>query len=121
MKKRKIIIADDEEDILHFMKYFLESSGYEVQAVINGKGLIEMSAMERPDLYLLDLSMSGIDGRDICRGLKNAPRTSGIPVILVSAHPEIQQIAVECRADNFVAKPFDISDLLATIKNHLQD
>jgi DNA-binding response OmpR family regulator len=120
MNKKKIVVADDEEDILYFIKYFLENCGYEVETSINGKGLTERRRDESPDLYLLDISMSGIDGRDICRAIKDNKSTYDIPVIIVSAHPDVKRIAEECGAQSFIAKPFEISDLLNEVKKQLK-
>jgi CheY-like chemotaxis protein len=72
-----------------------------------------------PDLLLLDIWMSGIDGRDICKELKQKENTKKIPIVLISASREIERSALEAGADDFLAKPFEIDDLLEKIEKHL--
>jgi DNA-binding response OmpR family regulator len=119
MEKKRIIVADDEEDILQFIKYFLESAGYDVNLCKNGTGIPHLQKEEYPDLFLLDLAMSGTDGRDICKGLKANKETSSIPVIIISANPDVMPISRECGAEAYLAKPFDIRHLLAEVEKQL--
>jgi len=111
------MIADDDDAILDAISAMLEYKGYEVRPVLNGKGLTEMEK-ELPDLLLLDIWMSGVDGRDICKKLKSTPNTSKMPIILISASKDIQKSAIEAGADDFLAKPFEIEDLYKIIELH---
>ena len=117
-RKKKILIADDDPGILDVLTLYLEGSGYEVETTEDGRTL---QAFEHglPDLLLLDIWMSGWHGRDICRHLKSQKATRHLPILLVSANRDTEQIAREAGADDFIAKPFDLVELLAKIQRHL--
>jgi CheY-like chemotaxis protein len=117
-KLKKIMIADDDPGILDAVGIMLEYEGYEVHSTLNGASLLTMDS-EFPDLVLLDIWMSGIDGRDICRHLKKNPHTGKIPVVLISASKDIERSAMEAGADDFLAKPFEIDDLLEKIEKYI--
>ena len=110
----KILIADDDAAIVDALGYMLEDEGYAVVKVTN-TDILASAKRELPDLVLLDIWMSGRDGRIICRALKQHPSTSHIPILMVSAHHDGPAIAREAGADGFVAKPFEIDDLLAKV------
>ncbi len=116
-KTKRIMIADDDPAILDAIGIILEYKGYQVLQALNGEGLIEMEN-EFPDLLLLDIWMSGIDGRDICKKLKTTETTSKIPIVLISAGKDIEQSAREAGADDFLAKPFEIDELFKMIELH---
>ncbi len=117
-KKKKILIADDDAGILEMLKMMLEDAGYEVETTADGQTVGEVKEF-LPDLILLDIWMSGMDGRDICRQLKSQVSTKKIPVIIVSANKDTDILAKDAGADGFLSKPFDIDNLLSTIKKHL--
>ncbi len=108
---KKILVADDDPAILDSIKLILEFEEYEVDTTVNGETIFKMEK-EYPDLLLLDIWMSGQDGRDICKYLKNNPTTTHIPIIMISASREIMQSAKKAGADDFIAKPFQMKDLL---------
>lgn len=114
-KIKRIMIADDDPAILDAIGIILEYKGYEVRRVLNGKGLIEME-YELPDLLLLDIWMSGTDGRDICKKLKDTEHTRKLPIVLISASKDIQKSAMDAGADDFLAKPFEIEELFKIIE-----
>ncbi len=116
--KKKILIADDDAAILDVLTLFLEDVGYEVEATHDG-GTLQAFKNGYPDLLLLDIWMSGWNGRDICRFLKNQEATRHIPILLVSANKETESIAREAGADDFVSKPFDLDELLGKIERYL--
>jgi CheY-like chemotaxis protein len=118
MKSKRILIADDDPGILDAVGILLEFEGYEVCSTPDGATLLTIEN-EFPDLVLLDIWMSGVDGRDICRQLKQQPHTSDIPIVLLSASKDIEQSAIESGADDFLAKPFEIADLLKKIEKHV--
>lgn len=118
MKPKRIIIADDDPGILDAVGILLEFEGYEVCSTPDGAALLTMEN-GFPDLVLLDIWMSGVDGRDICRQLKQQPHTSDIPVVLLSASNDIARSAIEAGADDFLAKPFDMADLLQKIEKYV--
>jgi CheY-like chemotaxis protein len=117
-KKKKILIADDDPGILEVMQLMLEDEGYEVITTVNGR-TVEAIKEHLPDLILLDIWMSGQDGRNICRGLKSKETTKHIPVIMVSANKDTEDIAKQAGADDFLSKPFDIENLLGKVKRYL--
>lgn len=115
----KVLVIDDDESILDAITLVLEDAGYDVQGTFKGKDAFRKVAEFHPDVILLDLLMSGHDGRHICKKLKRNPVTKSIPIIMISAHPTAERGAVECGADDFLAKPFDTDILLGKIKKHL--
>jgi len=115
-KAKKIMIADDDPGILDALGIMLEFEGYHVTSINNGTALLNMES-DLPDLLLLDIWMSGTDGRDICRLLKQNKKTCMLPIVLISASNDIERSARAAGADDFIAKPFEINDLLEKIKN----
>ncbi len=118
VQRKKILIADDDASILEALSLFLEEVGYEVESVADAS-TIRNFPHGYPDLLLLDIWMSGWNGRDICLYLKSQEATKHIPVVLVSANSETKRIAHEAGADDFLAKPFDLDDLLAKVELYL--
>lgn len=116
--KKTILIADDDPAILDVLTLFLEEVGYKVETIDEGATFRAFSN-GYPDLLLLDILMSGWNGRDICLSLKSQEATRHIPIILVSANRETEKIAKEVGADDFLAKPFDLDDLLGKIERYL--
>jgi DNA-binding response OmpR family regulator len=116
---KRVLIVDDDSAILEAMQMMLEMEGYEVMITLNGEEL-DKYFNKKPDLILLDIWMSGIDGRDICKNLKATPATRNIPVIMISASREVEQSAKESGADDFIAKPFQMNELLSVISAHIK-
>jgi len=113
---QKIFIADDDEAIVDAISLMLEVMGYEVEYTLSG-AKIAARMQSIPDLLLLDIWMSGIDGRDVCRQLKADPKTQNIPVLMISASRDIRESAMASGADDFLAKPFEMDMLLEKIEN----
>ena len=113
----KILVVDDDEGIIEVIQIVLEGEGYEVHTNMNGEGLQSLSDL--PDLILLDVLLSGNDGRDICKLLKSNPRTQQIPIIMLSAHSDASKVADVSGADDFLEKPFDVDFLIAIVAKHL--
>jgi CheY-like chemotaxis protein len=109
---KKILVADDDPGIVDVMQIVLEGGGYEVITTLNGKHVKKL-CNEKPDLIFLDIWMSGIDGKIVCKELKADPQTKNIPVVMFSANRDTKEITSECGAEDFILKPFDIKDLLA--------
>lgn len=116
--KNKILVADDNPAILDALQIILEDAGYKVKTTIDGVEALEMQR-DFPDLILLDIWMSGIDGRDICKQLKKNKATRDIPIIMVSATKNIEQIAKASGADDYVSKPFQLDHLLEVVAKHI--
>lgn len=117
--KKKIIVADDDAGIIDAVGIMLSMAGYDVRPTLSAGILLSLSKNEYPDLILLDIWMSGEDGTEICRSLKAKEETKHIPIILFSASKEIEQSAFTAGADDFLAKPFEMKDLLARIERQL--
>jgi CheY-like chemotaxis protein len=116
---KRILIADDDQGIIDMMTVMLEFEGYHVKTVLDGKEVLGIKG-ELPDLLLLDIWMSGSDGREICKLLKQDPATHALPVLLISASKDIEDSALAAGADGFIAKPFEMDDLLQKIEQHIQ-
>lgn len=117
---RRILAVDDDNDILEVLQFILEDSGYEVETLSDGHFLFDKIKASAPDLILLDIMLGNLDGRELCRDVKASEETHNIPVILVSASHNIEGSMNQNGApDAFIAKPFDINDLLDTIKLQL--
>lgn len=112
----KVLIVDDQPDILEFLQVLLEQEGYAVIIQDHTDRYIErLPDNTLPDLILLDVFLSGQDGREITKRLKSQEETRHIPVIMFSAHPHAQETALAAGADDFVEKPFDLNIVLAKI------
>jgi len=109
------MIADDDPGIVDAVEMLLEFEGYQVTSTVDGSTVLDMKD-ELPDLLLLDIWMSGEDGRDICKKLKHTDATKNIPVIMISASRDIKESALESGADDFLAKPFEMNELLEKIE-----
>lgn len=110
------MIADDDPGIVDAVEMLLEFEGYQVTSTVDGSTVLDMKD-ELPDLLLLDIWMSGEDGRDICKKLKSIDTTKNIPVIMISASRDIKASALAAGADDFLAKPFEMDELLRKIES----
>jgi DNA-binding response OmpR family regulator len=115
----KILVLDDDLDILSLVETILRMNNFNVKTLWNWKEIDSNMAEFKPDLVLLDVMLTGADGRDICKKLHSDIKTENVPVILFSANPEMRQCINDCLAQDFVPKPFNISGLLKTIRMHL--
>lgn len=117
---KKIIVVDDNPDILDALQFMLEYAGYEVKTTEKGEYAENLHDMNGglPDVIILDVLLSGKDGRLICQKLKSQEETKHIPIIMISAHPNARQSVTAVGADNFAAKPFDMDELLGKIAKY---
>lgn len=113
--KKKVLIVDDEEAIIEAMGIILTRAGYETRLVIDACETVREAESFDPDVILIDLLMSGEDGAEITKRLRANDKTKSKRIIIFSAHPSGQRQAKEAGADDFIAKPFEIDDLLAKI------
>ncbi len=122
MPKETILVVDDEEDILELVRYNLKNYGYTVECAATGEIAVEIIRSRQPDIVLLDLMLPGIDGLDVCRIVKNDPRTSHIPIIMLTAKGDESDIVtgLELGADDYITKPFSPRVLIARIKAMLR-
>ncbi len=108
---KKILLIDDDPSLLDAIQLCLTDEGYEVLAAPSPENILQQIKEFAPDLILMDVLMSGADGRKICRMLKSYEKTKGIPVILISAHPSAVHSAQQYGANAFLAKPFELDRL----------
>lgn len=115
----RILVVEDEGELLEFLKMRLEANGYEVIGASDGKEGFEKAIKEKPDLILLDLMLPKIDGYWVCSLLKNDKRHESIPIIILTAksRAEHSKFARECGADAYMTKPFEVEELLSRIES----
>lgn len=118
---KQILVVDDNPDILEAIQFVLESENYHVITTVKGEDAENLRRTKKglPALILLDVLLSGKDGRVICKKLKAQKNTKHIPIIMISAHPSAKRSITKVGADDFIAKPFQIDTLLQTIKKYL--
>jgi DNA-binding response OmpR family regulator len=116
----KVLIVDDDHAILEAMQIAIEDEGYDVMTVADGNSAAAKAKEFLPHIILLDLLLSGKDGTEIIGLLREQPETKGIPVILLSAHPTAAETAKKCGATDFLAKPFDVDELLDKVATHIR-
>lgn len=114
---KKILVADDEESITELVAFALELEGYQVIQAPDGPEALRLAREEHPDLAMVDVMMPGLDGREVSRRIKEDPATSNIPVLLFSAAPNPD--LSEAKADGFMPKPFDINQLVDTVRRYI--
>lgn len=115
----KIAIIDDDPDILEALNLVFEIEGYQTKTTLKGEETSQIVSEFKPDIILLDVLLSGKDGRVICKDLKQNLQTKAIPVIMMSAHPDAKKTVMEVGADDFIAKPFDVNKLFSLISGHI--
>jgi DNA-binding response OmpR family regulator len=118
-KPKKILVVDDDLDILEFLQELLEMEGYTAVVTDKTEYLEKLPNGNLPHLILLDVLLSGKDGREIVKYLKRREETMLIPVIMFSAHPSAERTVLAAGADDFVAKPFEVDELLEKIAMHV--
>lgn len=117
--EKRVIIIDDDKDILEALKDLLEMEGYTVRINPKGDNAIEEIATFRPGAVLLDLLLSGKDGITICKEIRKTDETKHIPVIMMSAHPYAQKAIEGSGANEFLRKPFDVDELLILLQKYI--
>ncbi|GAA0722233.1 response regulator transcription factor [Clostridium malenominatum] len=118
MTDEKILIVDDEENIRELLKFNLENLGYNVICSDNGKDAFEIVKNERPNLVLLDVMLPGMDGYDVCKGIRMNNAISTTPIIMITAKGEEldKVLGLELGADDYITKPFSVRELVARVK-----
>jgi two-component system, OmpR family, alkaline phosphatase synthesis response regulator PhoP len=120
--KRTVLVVDDEKDITELISYNLTRHGYEVLNAFDGNEALDIAQRETPDLVLLDLMLPGLEGTEVARRLKADGRTSGIPIIMLTAKGEETDVVVGLTlgADDYITKPFSPKILLARVNTVLR-
>jgi two-component system, OmpR family, alkaline phosphatase synthesis response regulator PhoP len=114
----KILVVDDEEDVVNLISIKLRQEGYQVIPAYNGEDAIILTKMERPDLIILDVMLPGIEGLEVCKHIRARPQYSNIPIIMLSAKTsEIDRIlGLEMGANDYITKPFSVRELISRIR-----
>lgn len=113
--QKTVLIVDDDQDIVEFMKAMLEDGGYLVQTASTSEEIQRIVTRRLPDLVLLDLLLTGADGSSIAQYLRSMTATATIPIIMLSAHPHAETEAYKAGVNGFLAKPFEMADFLAIV------
>jgi len=114
----KILVVDDEKDIVDLVAYNLEKEGFSVIRAYDGEKALDLAKTQGPDLVILDLMLPRIQGMEVCKRLRNSDRTTSLPIIMLSAKgEEIDKVlGLEIGADDYITKPFSVRELLARVK-----
>jgi DNA-binding response OmpR family regulator len=120
MDRKKILVCDDDPGILDMLEFILEETGHHIiteKDSLNVKAILDR---EKPDLILLDLWMPVLSGDQVLKTIRANPLIAQLPVIVISASRDGKEIAFEAGASDFLAKPFDIDELLEKVRSYLQ-
>lgn len=112
----RILIIDDDKDLLEIVKSFLQKKGFDVAAYSDWDEASSSIIAHEPQMILLDVFLSGLDGLEVCKRLKSSSYTRHIPIIIFSGYPRVADTAIyEFGADDFIAKPFEVNELVKKI------
>lgn len=116
--KEKILIVEDEKDIVKMLEYNLKKEGFRFIAARDGEDALDLAVREHPDLILLDWMLPGMDGLEVCKALKKENKSAFIPIIMLTAKSQESDkvVGLELGADDYVTKPFSPRELIARIK-----
>ncbi|MEK9148871.1 MAG: response regulator [Candidatus Desantisbacteria bacterium] len=120
---KKILIVDDDQDIVEILRALLETEGYDVIEAFNGKEGIDKAYQHMPHLILLDIMMPVLDGWQVCQRLKACKKTSNIPITIITAknEQEDRNRAKKEGADDYITKPFQPEDLILRIQKSIRE
>ncbi len=123
LQKTRILVVDDEPNIVQTLQDRLEMNDYEVFTATNGKDGLEAAIQNRPDIILLDVIMPMMDGHEMLETLRKEPEGKEVSVIMLTARSQMQDIARAnaCGIEDYIVKPFDLSELLEKIENVLEN
>jgi len=122
MNKKRILVVDDEVDLVETVRFSLELEGFEVLVAHNGEEALNQARKENPDLILLDLMLPKLDGYKVCRLLKFDERYKHIPILMLTAKTQEKDktMGMETGANEYITKPFDMDELMKKVKEYLQ-
>lgn len=115
---RRVLIVEDDPGILGAMTMILEDSGYLIETAMSEDEVYPKIDHFKPDLIILDILLSGSDGREICKKIRQNSDTKNIPIVISSAHPNAEEFTVKCHANDFLAKPFTLDGLILKVKKY---
>jgi CheY-like chemotaxis protein len=110
-----VLVIDDNEDVLYMLKAMLEMKGYRISAKDSPENIVPFIENEMPDLILMDMLLSGNDGREVCKIIKQHNAIAQIPLIIISAMPDAAESCINAGADYFLGKPFEMTELFDTV------
>mgnify|MGYP000569065657 CR=1 FL=1 len=121
--KKRILVVDDELDLVETLRFSLELEGYEVLVAYNGEDALHLARNENPDLILLDVMLPKMDGYKVCRLLKFDARFRHIPIFMLTAKTQEKDrmIGEQTGADEYITKPFEMDDLMKKVKEYLKE
>jgi two-component system alkaline phosphatase synthesis response regulator PhoP len=121
MANERILIVDDEEDVLELVRYNLDRSGFQAETASSGEEALSKARKSSPDLIILDLMLPGIDGLEVCKKLKSDVKTEHIPIVMLTAKGDESDIVtgLELGAEDYVTKPFSPKILIARVRRIL--
>jgi DNA-binding response OmpR family regulator len=121
MSQKKILVVDDEVDLVETIRFPLEMEGFNVLVSYNGEDALNQARKEKPDLILLDLMLPKLDGYKVCRLLKFDERYKHIPILMLTAKTQEKDklLGKETGANEYITKPFDIDELMKKVKVYL--
>jgi|SRR6187431_2808788 DNA-binding response OmpR family regulator len=119
-EKALILVLDDDPDICIMIKMVLDYYGYDAMDAENEVNARKIISSNHVDLVIMDMLLSGADGTDICRRLKQDKVTSSIPILMFSAHPTAKDSCLAAGADDFISKPFEMNDMMDKINFFLE-
>jgi len=114
----KILVTDDEKDIVELISYNLEKEGFSILKAYDGKAALQTVKTQKPDLMILDLMLPEISGLDVCKSIRHNAETAHLPIIMLTAKAEEVDkiIGLEMGADDYVTKPFSVKELVARVR-----
>jgi DNA-binding response OmpR family regulator len=123
MNPKKILVVDDEVDLVKTIQFALEAEGYKVLVSYNGEDALNQSRKETPDLILLDLMLPKLDGYKVCRLLKFDEQYKHIPILMLTAKTQQKDrsLGMETGANEYITKPFDMDELMGKVKAYLKE
>lgn len=115
---KRVLLAEDEPNIVESLTFLLERAGFEVKVESNGRQALDTALAEPPDVLVLDVMLPGLDGYEIVRQLRGDQRSSAIPIIMLTAkgQREDRETAMECGADVFMTKPFANAEIIEAVR-----
>ena len=122
MENKKVLIVDDEQDIVETLRFMLESEGINCLVAYDGEEALNLAKSELPGLMILDVMLPKINGYKICRLLKFDAKYKNIPILMVTARSQDEDKAIgqETGADEYITKPFEINDVVMKVKQYLK-
>ncbi len=117
----QILVLDDSPAIVDSIEMMMELEGLSVAKFYKGSDMLNaLDPQSKPNVILMDMWLSGEDGRDICRTIKADENLSDIPVVIMSASRGLEQSALDAGANDFIAKPFDMEDIISRMKSYIK-